>query len=463
MAAVVKAAIEHNHERKETSDFQKDMHPLLKALSEGGLPEELQEKHKPGGKGHGGFHPHVPAASSSSSSANQDASSVTVGAAGAAWDVDGHPVKAEEEDEYVDDDEFKVMTRLYVDKDDETHELKTRIPRKDIPVHAEFTQALHNGHMEDEITMAGVKVPWYLWDRLESAQARCYVFYNGDLIQFFTAGLIFSNFIANAAEAQVRTGEASEAFSGLEMFYTAIFTIELAVNFYAHKWGHFVNSWNIFDSVVVSVSLLSLMLDNLPGISTLRLMRAFRVFRLFKRLASLRKIMEALANSVPGCSNAFAIVILVTSIYSILGVQFFKEVGEGDMKGRYFGTFLRAMLTMFQVMTGDSWAEGVSRPIMEWYPDNGQRVMVQLYFVTYILLVGIVLTNVVVAVLLEKMTMDDDVEEVPEEDQLKGNSDNQFKSLVGALAIRFHKQDQSMDDLKHQIAELKKVIAASAR
>jgi hypothetical protein len=41
------------------------------------------------------------------------------------------------------------------------------------------------------------------------------------------------------------------------------------------------------------------------------------------------------------------------------------------------------------------------------------------YFVTYILIVGIVLTNVVVAVLLEKMTMDDDVEEVPEEDQLK--------------------------------------------
>ena len=115
------------------------------------------------------------------------------------------------------------------------------------------------------------------------------------------------------------------------------------------------------------------------------------------------------------------------------------------MAGKYFGTFLRAMLTMFQVMTGDSWAEGVSRPIMEWYPDNGQRVMVQIFFVSYILIVGIVLINVVVAVLLEKMTMDEDIEDVPEGDALKGNSDNQFKSLVTALASRLHKQVTTRD------------------
>jgi hypothetical protein len=153
------------------------------------------------------------------------------------------------------------------------------------------------------VVISGVKMAWYTWDILESGQGKAHVFYNADLIQFFTAGLIFGNFIVNAAEAQVREGEASLAFGGLEMFF--------AINFYAHKWGHFINSWNIFDSVVVFVSLLSLLLDNLPGISTLRLMRAFRVFRLFKRLASLRKIMQALGNSVPGCSNAFAIVILV--------------------------------------------------------------------------------------------------------------------------------------------------------
>jgi hypothetical protein len=36
--------------------------------------------------------------------------------------------------------------------------------------------------------------------------------------------------------------------------------------------------------------------------------------------------------------------------------------------------------------------------------------------------------------------MDEDIEDVPEGDALKGNSDNQFKSLVTALASRLHKQ-----------------------
>ena len=464
MAAVVKAAVEHNIERRETSDFQQELGPMLKALTQGGLPEDYIVKDKKKQK-----HRPAPVAASSSTEGG------VLPAGEEAWPVDENGVLLPRlskgtlgnfvqplpgEEPMKSDDETTVLTRLYHDLDDNVHELKLRVPKKDIPVHAEIEEVIHDGHTENEITINGVNIAWYLWDRLDSLQAKAFVFYNADLIQFFTAGLIFGNFIVNAAEAQVREGEGSLAFGGLEMFFTAIFTIELAINFYAHKYGHFINSWNIFDSVVVFVSLLSLLLDNLPGISTLRLMRAFRVFRLFKRLASLRKIMAALGNSVPGCSNAFAIVILVTSIYAILGVQFFRYVGEGDMKGRYFGTFLRAMLTMFQVMTGDSWAEGVSRPIMEWYPDNGQRVLVQMYFVSYILIVGIILTNVVVAVLLEKMTMDEDVEEVAEEDQLKGNPDNQFKSLVGALSVRLHKQDQDMKALNAQIEDLKKIIAA---
>ena len=466
MAAVVKAAVEHNLERKETSAFQKELAPMLRALTEGGVPEDYVVKDP---KDHKKHHKSIaaPAASSSTTTTGEGGEVIQ------AWPIDEEgdmpPAISKGQlgnfvlhlpggEEMKSDDETVVLTRLFTDLDDNVHELKLRVPKKDIPVHAEIGEVAHDGHIENEVVINGVKMAWYLWDRLESGQSKAHVFYNADLIQFFTAGLIFGNFIVNAAEAQVREGEASLAFGGLEMFFTAIFTIELSINFYAHKYGHFINSWNIFDSVVVFVSLLSLLLDNLPGISTLRLMRAFRVFRLFKRLASLRKIMAALGNSVPGCSNAFAIVILVTSIYAILGVQFFRYVGEGDMKGRYFGTFLRAMLTMFQVMTGDSWAEGVSRPIMEWYPDNGQRVMVQMYFVSYILIVGIVLTNVVVAVLLEKMTMDDDIEEVPEEDALKGNSDNQFKSLVGALALRLNKQDEDMKALTAQIVDLKRVI-----
>lgn len=460
MAAAIAHFLKEREEYRELTEFQREVFPILTALERGGLPDDYAPRRvdvdnapdSPLGQ----LPPPADASVGGPTSVVVDPEEVTAQASEPedlgpwtlekpAWDAD-HVVLQRTR---ADPEDFAITQTLYL-----------RVPKDDIPPEAEITSQYVNGHMEHVVAICGVQYGWYLWHRLESSQARAFGFYNSDLIQFFTAGLIFANFVVNAMEAQVTDvdGTMSMAFSGLEMFFTAIFTYELAINFFAHKYGHFINAWNVFDCVVVFVSLLSLLLDNLPGISTLRLMRAFRVFRLFKRLESLRKIMAALANSVPGCANAFAIVILVSSIYSILGVQFFCEVGDGEEKGKYFGTFASAMLTMFQVMTGDSWAEGVSRPIMEWYPDGYQRLLVQMFFVTYILIVGVVLTNVVVAVLLEKMTMDEEMEEVPEEDALKGNSDNQFKALITALGARLHKQDEDLRALTDQIVELRRHV-----
>jgi hypothetical protein len=72
--------------------------------------------------------------------------------------------------------------------------------------------------------------------------------------------------------------------------------------------------------------------------------RAFRVFRLFKRVESLRKIVEALEGAIPGVSHACVILLLVMSIYAILGVTFFGEAAP-----EHFGTFGASLLTNCQV------------------------------------------------------------------------------------------------------------------
>lgn len=78
----------------------------------------------------------------------------------------------------------------------------------------------------------------------------------------------------------------------------------------------------------------------------------------------------------------------------------------------YYGNFIRALFTLFQVMTGESWAEAIARPgISEGDGRGGLGIAVGFYYVSFILVTQIVLVNVVVAVLLEKM-----VEEAPEED-----------------------------------------------
>ena len=251
-------------------------------------------------------------------------------------------------------------------------------------------------------------------------------------------------------------------FLGFEYFFTFIFLLELIVNYWGHHWKPFISSgWNWFDTVVVTVSLVSVAVPGLPGVSTLRLMRAFRVFRLFKRLESLKKIMSCLANAIPGCMSAFFIVILITSIYAILGVEFFSTLdtvihpGNGHPHGPYyFGDFGSAMFTMFQVMTGESWAEMVARPLVDAYPLSA------LYFISYILVVGLVLINVVVAVLLEKMGGVDDEE--PSDEDEKDTPEllhRKYLSWVmtqqtSALAERLEAQDKKIDALTQMLARL---------
>jgi len=67
----------------------------------------------------------------------------------------------------------------------------------------------------------------------------------------------------------------------------------------------------------------------------------------------------------------------------------------------YFGTFTRAFFTLVQVLTGESWAEAVARPVLfgfaPWNAFGGS-----FYFTTFLVLMQIIFLNVVVAVLLDK-------------------------------------------------------------
>merc|ERR1719247_1534795 len=100
-------------------------------------------------------------------------------------------------------------------------------------------------------------------------------------------------------------------------------------------YGHWARAfwcsgWNIFDVVVVTIGIVNTVKLPLPSaFSLLRMMRAFRVFRLFKRVASLNKIIVAIARAVPGVLNAFLILAIVMSIYAILAVEFYHDMGKG--------------------------------------------------------------------------------------------------------------------------------------
>jgi voltage-gated sodium channel len=141
--------------------------------------------------------------------------------------------------------------------------------------------------------------------------------------------------------------------------------------------------------------------SSLPGVNLIRTMRIFRVFRIFRRIESLRKIMSALAMSVPNVRNALAILCLVTAIYTIIFVQFYKDI-EPDL----FGSFFPAFFALYQALTGDGWSEQC-RDLME---ESGQGQLVAVIYVSFMLIVSLVLLNVVMAVLLQNFTISSEVD-----------------------------------------------------
>jgi len=155
------------------------------------------------------------------------------------------------------------------------------------------------------------------------------------------------------------------------------------------------SAWNWFDLFIVVVGWVSLANAQMPGISVLRLFRALKVLRLFRRIESIKVIVEGVAAAMPGMANAFIILGILMGIWAIIGVQFFAEFAPQE-----FGTFLRAMFTMWQVMTMDGWASGIARPLIFDVDQGGALAVV--FFVSFTFVAGVVMANVVIAILLDK-------------------------------------------------------------
>ena len=254
--------------------------------------------------------------------------------------------------------------------------------------------------------------------------------YQSRYTQLFIAMLIMGNFITNVVEKQIDPWNElyPEYWLQIEFVWNSIFIVELLWNAFGSfhltscASDHFLRSgWNIFDVCVVAVSVPSMLGIVLPGpMSQLRMLRAFRVFRLFKRVKALNKIFVSLGRAVPGIINAGCVMLLVMCIYAILAVDLFGRFavdgGYINAEGRnvtlrttrgmsygdeYYGNFARSIYTLFQVLTGESWSEAIARPIV--FSEGPMALAGAGFYISFILICGIVLINVAVAVLLEKM------------------------------------------------------------
>eukprot|EP00322_Chrysochromulina_rotalis_P014988 CAMPEP_0115850898 /NCGR_PEP_ID=MMETSP0287-20121206/12201_1 /TAXON_ID=412157 /ORGANISM="Chrysochromulina rotalis, Strain UIO044" /LENGTH=435 /DNA_ID=CAMNT_0003304909 /DNA_START=25 /DNA_END=1332 /DNA_ORIENTATION=+ len=287
-------------------------------------------------------------------------------------------------------------------------------------------------------------------------QLDVYRFYNSTKVQWTVAFIITANFLVTIIEKEIDPYAPEQqryrgTWEAFDATFNYMFLVELIINLYGSWFRPFWRrGWNIFDFIVVLASFLTMSKSLPESMKQIKMLRAFRVFRLFKRIEALNKIVTALIKAIPGVFNAFLIMVIIMAIYAILGVEYYSEFGTGTNCGdsghencyqtvtvsgeppydlvvnttnvdsmsprnmpygyEYYGTFFRALYTLFQVLTGESWSEAVARPLI-FGQDDGRDAPVwfnAIYFSSFIVITQIVLVNVVVAVLLDKFVTTDE-------------------------------------------------------
>ncbi len=185
---------------------------------------------------------------------------------------------------------------------------------------------------------------------------------------------------------------AMERFGGLlvalDNAALAIFVVELTLKLIAMGPRFFSRAWNIFDLVIVLVSLAPAS----QGLSVLRSFRILRVLRLMSMLPSMRVVVQALLEAIPGMGSVVALLSLVFYVFAVMATKLF-----GSAFPEWFGSIGASLYSLFQIMTLESWSMGIVRPVMDVYP------LAWLFFVPFILMTTFAVLNLFIAIIVNAM------------------------------------------------------------
>uniref|UniRef100_A0A2I3SYP9 Sodium channel protein n=1 Tax=Pan troglodytes TaxID=9598 RepID=A0A2I3SYP9_PANTR len=241
--------------------------------------------------------------------------------------------------------------------------------------------------------------------------------------------LICLNMVTMMVETDDQSPEKINILAKINLLFVAIFTGECIVKLAALRHYYFTNSWNIFDFVVVILSIVGTVLSDIiqkyffsPTLfRVIRLARIGRILRLIRGAKGIRTLLFALMMSLPALFNIGLLLFLVMFIYSIFGMANFAyvkwEAGIDDMFN--FQTFANSMLCLFQITTSAGW-DGLLSPILNTGPpycdptlpnsngsrgDCGSPAVGILFFTTYIIISFLIVVNMYIAIILENFSV----------------------------------------------------------
>ncbi|XP_060477278.1 sodium channel protein type 3 subunit alpha isoform X4 [Panthera onca] len=221
---------------------------------------------------------------------------------------------------------------------------------------------------------------------------------------------IVLNTLFMAMEHYPMTGQFSSVLTVGNLVFTGIFTAEMVLKIIAmDPYYYFQEGWNIFDGIIVSLSLMELGLANVEGLSVLRSFRLLRVFKLAKSWPTLNMLIKIIGNSVGALGNLTLVLAIIVFIFAVVGMQLFgksykecvcKISSDCQLPRWHMNDFFHSFLIVFRVLCGE-WIE----TMWDCMEVAGQT-MCLIVFMLVMVIGNLVVLNLFLALLLSSFSSD---------------------------------------------------------
>ncbi|KTF72683.1 hypothetical protein cypCar_00042079, partial [Cyprinus carpio] len=266
--------------------------------------------------------------------------------------------------------------------------------------------------------------------QINEIQGVVFDFITQQFFDIFIMVLICLNMVTMMIETDDQSAEKEEILYQINLIFIVIFTGECVLKMFALRHYFFTIGWNVFDFVVVILSIAGLMLSDIiekyfvsPTLfRVIRLARIGRVLRLIRGAKGIRTLLFALMMSLPALFNIGLLLFLIMFIFSIFAMANFayvkKQAGIDDIFN--FETFGGSIICLFEITTSAGW-DGLLLPILNSGPPDcdpdienpgteirgncGNPGMGIMFFCSYIIMSFLVVVNMYIAIILENFNV----------------------------------------------------------
>ncbi|XP_069381163.1 voltage-dependent T-type calcium channel subunit alpha-1H isoform X2 [Paralichthys olivaceus] len=245
--------------------------------------------------------------------------------------------------------------------------------------------------------------------------------------KYFNRGIMIAiliNTLSMGIEYHEQPEELTDVLEISNIVFTSMFVLEMGFMLLAFGlFGYIRNPYNIFDSIIVIISVWEIIGQADGGLSVLRTFRLLRVLKLVRFLPALRRQLVVLMKTMDNVATFCMLLMLFIFTFSILGMHLFgckfsdqTEDGDTIPDRKNFDSLLWAIVTVFQILTQEDWNVVLYNGMASTSP------WAALYFVALMTFGNYVLFNLLVAILVEGFQAEGDANRSESDDEKK--SDN---------------------------------------